>query len=185
MTTIHDLLMLRRSRRAIDPTRSVPVDVVDRLIEAARWAPSSMNEQPWRFSIADARVPAFLDQLRALLAPGNAWALQAPLLILVSASLRHARNGSPNDMALHDVGAATENLLLQAAAEGLVQHPMGGFDKAAARAHLPEGQEPTTILALGWPGDPMLLPEDKRAREDAPRVRRPTSEIATVGLIGG
>lgn len=184
---IHPLLSERRSRRAIDPDRAVPEGTVDRLLEAARWAPSSSNEQPWRFVVADARVPELLAAFRTSLAPGNAWALRAPLLILVLAVRRIEKTGGPNESALHDAGMATQNLLLQASHEGLVQHPMGGFDKTAVALRLELGEEltPTSLIALGWPGDPALLPDHQRQREDAPRARKPVELVAGVGVVPG
>jgi nitroreductase len=180
---IHDLIARRWSSRAIDPDRPVTADVLRSLLEAARWAPSSGNEQPWRFVIFDGRDPAAREAARDCLNPGNAWARRAPLLLLAAAETRRARDGSPNRYAQHDVGLATENLLLQAFALGLIAHPMAGFDKDKARlaSGVPEGVEPTTMIAVGHGGDDLALTEAQRARERGPRVRRPLSQLAFHG----
>jgi len=169
----------RWSPRAFDPDRALTEADLTPLLEAARWAASSSNMQPWRLAWALRGEPAF-DRILATLAAGNqVWAHRAGALLIGCAVLARP-NGTPNRHAAHDLGQALAQLAVQATADGIVLHMMGGFDVAAAREALavPEGIEPYTAVALGWPGDPALLDEPLRARETAPRERLPLSEIA-------
>ncbi len=175
---IHALLSKRWSPRALS-TRSLSSPQVGSLFEAARWAPSSYNEQPWVFLAATDQDPAGHAKLAACLVEGNAWARRAPLLILAVAKLAFARNASPNRHAQHDVGLAVENLMLEAFAQGLVAHAMAGFDSGRAREHLniPTGYDPLTMIAVGYQGPAEQLPENLRAAQTAPRVRKPLSQV--------
>jgi hypothetical protein len=142
--------------------------------------------QPWRLAWALRGEPAF-DRILATLAAGNqVWAHRAGALLIGCAVLARP-NGAPNRHAAHDLGQALAQLAVQATADGIVLHMMGGFDVAAARVALavPEGIEPYTAVALGWPGDPALLDEPLRTRETAPRERLPLSEIAPRGGWSG
>lgn len=157
------------------------------LLEAARWAPSSSNEQPWRFVVATKEEPADYDRLLACLLEGNRkWAYRAPVLILSVTRMDFEEDGRPNRHAFHDVGLATENLLLQATALGLVAHPMAGFDIEKARADLkiPSGYEPVAMIAVGYPGELSVLPDYLQQRELKPRERKPLTEIAFSGQWG-
>ena len=181
---IHDVLARRWSARAIDATKPVARETLLSLLEAARWAPSSSNEQPWRFLVFDDTVPEAREQARGILTGGNlAWAPRAPVLLLTVAHETFEKNGTPNRHALHDVGLATENLLLQAAAHGLVCHPMAGYEAEKARAlfAIPEGWTSLAMIAIGHPGPLDVLPEKMRDRELLPRVRKPLAEIAFAG----
>ncbi len=180
---ILEILARRWSGRAIDPGKPVDPDTVMTLLEAARWAPSSYNEQPWRFLVFDGQDSAALEQARSCLAAGNSWAKRAPLLLLSVSSERWQKDGSPNRHAQHDVGLASENLALQATALGLAVHFMAGFDADQARElfSIPEGFTPMAMIAVGYPGNAEELPEKLRDRELAPRRRRPLSEIAFAG----
>ena len=111
--------------------------------------------------------------------PGNrAWAGRAPVLMASAYRTRFTRNDKPNRVALRDLGAAEENLCLQAFAEGLVVHQMAGFDQDRLKDELlPEGFEPGDMIAVGYPGDPELLEAKLREREARPRSRRPTAEF--------
>ncbi len=182
-TPIHGLLARRWSPRALDPSRPLEAEKVLSLLEAARWAPSSGNEQPWRFLVFDSRDPESLEAARSCLAEGNAWAKKAPVLLLSVASELISRNGKPNLLARHDVGLATENLLLQATEMGLAIHPMAGFDAGRARElfRIPEGCAPLAMIAVAYPGDPADLSEETRKRETAPRTRRPVAAWAFRG----
>lgn len=176
---VHDLINRRWSPRAFSEQ---PVDrtTLLSLFEAARWAPSSSNEQPWRFVVATRDDPTAYDRLLACLAEGNRrWAYRAPVLILSVASMNFEDEAKPNRHALHDTGLATENLLLQATALGLAAHPMAGFDVEQARAEykIPAGHEPVAMIAVGYPGDAAVLPDRLRERELKPRSRRPISEF--------
>jgi nitroreductase len=151
------------------------------LLEAARWAPSSGNGQPWRFVWALRGTPAF-EALLATLVPGNReWAHAAGALVLVAA--RTVRDdGKPAPTAAFDAGAAWMALALQGTLSGLVVHAMAGFDKAQASlaAALPPGVEPQAMVALGHPGRAEDLPEKHRARE-SPSDRLPLEQLAFEG----
>jgi nitroreductase len=146
------------------------------LFEAARWAPSSYNEQPWSYLVAvkdDAE--AFARMLSCLVEGNQVWAKNAPVLALGCTSLNFARDGKPNAAALHDLGLASANLCLEATARGLAVHQMIGIVPSRARVlyQIPEGVQPLTGLAIGYPGDPSALPENLRARDAARRPRKP------------
>ncbi len=183
---IHDLLKRRWSPRAFSE-QPVGPDMLLTLLEAARWAPSSSNEQPWRFVVATKQEPADYDRLLACLLEGNRkWAYRAPVLMLSVSRMDFEEDGRPNRHAFHDVGLATENLLLQATALGLVVHPMAGFDIEKARADLkiPSGYEPAAMMAVGYPGELSVLPDYLQQRELKPRERKPLTEIAFSGQWG-
>ena len=183
---IHELLARRWSPRAFDE-RPVETHLLRSLLEAARWAPSSNNEQPWRFIVATKDHDTEWNRLFECLAEGNRrWALRVPVLLLSVASLYFEEDGKPNRHAFHDTGLATENLVLQATALGLVAHQMAGFDVEKARVDLriPSGYEPVAMIAVGYPGDPALLPERLREREIRPRDRRPMAAWTFSGQWG-
>jgi len=183
---IHDLLKRRWSPRAFSD-RPVEAEKLRMLFEAARWAPSSNNEQPWRFIVATKDDETEWNRLFACLLEGNRkWAYRAPLLILSAAGLNFEDDSTPNRHAFHDTGMAVENLVLQATALGLATHQMAGFDVEKARADLkiPSGYEPVAMIAVGYPGDPASLSDRLREREWQPRVRRPISEWTFSGLWG-
>lgn len=175
---IHELLKKRWSPRAFDE-RPVEADTLLSLFEAARWAPSSNNGQPWRFLVAMKENKTEYDRLFNCLVEANQkWAYRAPVLLLSVAKLQF-EDGSTNRHALHDTGMAAENLVIQATAFGLVAHQMAGFliDRARMNCQIPEGYEPVVVMAIGYPGDPALLPDRLRAREAQPRVRKPLTEL--------
>ncbi len=175
---IHDLLRNRWSPRAYDD-RAVEPEKLRSLCEAARWAPSSNNAQPWRFLAATKEHKADWDRLFNCLVEGNKkWAHRAPVLMLSVAKLSFD-DGSTNRHALHDTGLAAENLVLQAVALGLVAHQMAGFDVGKARKDcgVPDGHEPVAMIAIGYPGDPALLPGYLREREQKARERRPIGDF--------
>ncbi len=175
---IHELLARRWSPRALSDRRLEPSAVIS-LFEAARWAPSSYNEQPWVFLAATADDAAGHARLADLLVAGNAWARRAPLLIVACTRDTFTRNGEKNRHAQHDLGLAVENLLLEAYALGLVSHAMAGFDAQRARAelNLPAGYEALTMIAVGYPGDPAQLDEKLRASELQARQRKPLEQV--------
>jgi nitroreductase len=175
---IHELLRQRWSPRAFDD-RPVEPEKLRSLFEAARWAPSSNNGQPWRFLVAGKENKVEYDRLFNCLVEGNQkWAHRAPVLLLSVAKLQF-EDGSQNRHALHDTGMAVENLAIQAAALGLVTHQMAGFliDRARMDCQIPEGYEPVAMMAIGYPGDPALLSDRQRARETQPRVRKAATEF--------
>lgn len=170
----------RRSRRAFAP-EAVSEEQIDALFEAARWAPSSVNEQPWRYVYATKGQPLW-DTIFETLNEGNrSWAKAAPLFIVSMAKRAFSRNGRPNPTALYDLGGANAFLSLQAADMGLNVHQMGGYDRDTLRRNLnvPEELDLGVVMAIGFPGDAALLPEPLRARELAPRVRMTRSEFVS------
>jgi nitroreductase len=157
------------------------------MFEAARWAPSSSNQQPWSFVVATRDAPADFERLLGTLADGNRqWARHAPVLVLSVAKLRFEMSGGPNRHAFYDVGQAVANLTLQAASLGLVVHQMAGFDGERARElfELPEGYEPVTVFAMGYPGDAASLPKLLQRREARPRSRKRLEEFVFSGSWG-
>src|SRR2546429_5671761 len=176
---IHDLLRRRWSPRAFS-SRPVEPDKLRSLWEAARWAPSSNNEQPWSFIVATKDDPAEFARLLSCLVEGHIqWAQHARVLMVSVARLSFEDDGKPNRHAFHDVGLAVANLIVQATALGLVVHQMAGIlpDKIRKLYGIPEGYEAGARIALGYPGDPQSLPEGLRQRELAPRERKPLTEF--------
>lgn len=180
---IHDLLRRRWSPRAFSE-HMVEADTLRSLFEAARWAPSSNNEQPWHFILGTKADPSAYDRLFACLKEGNKkWAFRAPVLMLSVARLNFEDEGTPNRHAWHDTGMAALSLSLQATALGLIAHQMAGFDVDKARAELgiPAGFEPVAMIAVGYPADPAILDERLRQRELALRERKSAREIVAIG----
>lgn len=177
----------RWSARAIDPSRPVSRAQLATLLEAARWAPSSGNAQPWRYLVFDDDVPQAREQARGCLRRGNAWAHRAPVLLLSLVDLYWPDSDDRNPLAPHDVGAASMALCVQAAADGLVAHQMAGFEPELARARFGIGDRmaPLAFIAIGHPGPIALLDDRRRERETAPRRRRPVSDSARVGGCDG
>jgi nitroreductase len=186
MSETHPLIRQRRSSRLYDPSRPVPPEDVISLLEAARWAPSSSNRQPWRYIVFDDRTPDSLAQARSVLNPDNQmWAFAAPLLILaVSQDVRS--DGRPNPKGQHDLGLATMSLLLQATALGLHCRPMGGFDTHRARQlfNIPEGFTPMVIIAVGYPGSASQAHDSVQEKEAKSRERAPLESMSFGGTWG-
>jgi len=183
---IHGLLRERWSPRAF-ADRVVEPDKLRSLLEAARWAPSSYNEQPWSFIVATKGHPGEYERLLSCLVEGNVrWAQHAPVLMLSVARLAFERNRKPNRHAFHDVGLAVENLVIQGMALGLFVHQMAGFhvDRAREVYGIPEGYEPVAAMAIGYLDDPGRLPDDLRERELAPRTRKPLESFVFSGQWG-
>jgi nitroreductase len=175
-TTLHPLLDDRSSPRSFDPGHSLSDDDLAALLEAARWAPSSMNKQPWRFAVAR-RGTALHQQVLDTLMPGNAtWAQSASALLVAIAE--RARDGRPIGTADYDLGWSVMQLTVQAHALGLHVHQMGGFDhdRAARTLELEDGLAPVVVIAVGRRDVPERLPSDLRTREVAPRTRRELHE---------
>lgn len=180
---LHDLLRRRWSPRAFSD-RGLEPEKLRSLLEAARWAPSSFNEQPWRFVLAPREDSEAFERLLGCLVEGNQkWARRARVLMLSVAKLRFDRTGKENRHAFHDVGLAVENLVIQATSLGLVVHQMAGFhlEKTRSELGIPEGFEPVAMIAIGYQGDPQSLPEGLRERESAPRVRQPLADLVFAG----
>jgi nitroreductase len=170
---VTELIENRRSRRAYS-SQLVESEKINTLFEAARWAPSSMNEQPWAYLYATKDQPELWNKLLNTLSESNKiWAMHAPLLILSMARKTHLRNGAINGSAKYDTGAANALLSIQATRIGLNVHQMGGYDRQQAieSLNIPDTHEPIVIMAIGYPGDPETLPVNLKQREDAPRER--------------
>ncbi|MBE9010797.1 nitroreductase family protein [Pseudanabaenaceae cyanobacterium LEGE 13415] len=164
--------------------RPVEPEKLGSVLEAARWAASSYNEQPWSFIVATKDNPAEFDRLLSCLAEGNQeWAKDAPVLMISVAKLHFERNGKENRHAFHDVGAAEANLAAQATALGLYVHQMAGFDvqKAKELYNIPEGYDPVDAIALGYLGDPHQLSDRLQQRLAAPRSRKPLKDFVFTG----
>jgi nitroreductase len=175
---VHPLLAERWSPRGFDQGHELGDVDLAALLEAARWAPSAGNSQPWRFLVTRRGEPGH-DRLFAALAPGNqAWAGAASALILVAARTV-GDDGRPQPWALYDTGQGVAALVTQAQADGLSVHQMGGFDTDAVRAGfgLPDSLTPVVVLAIGRHDGRAGLPEPLAARETAPRTRRPLSDL--------
>lgn len=173
-----DVILRRWSPRAFVDKPVAPEDL-KKLFESARWAPSSYNEQPWRFLVGKKGDATYQKIFDALVPPNQAWAQHVPVLILSVGKKTFSHNGSPNRYDLHDTGAATAYLALEAIALGLHAHSMGGFDHGKARASfgIPEDFEIGAVTAIGYFGEPERLPEQVRQHEESPRARKPLSEI--------
>ncbi|WP_426490365.1 nitroreductase family protein [Hymenobacter sp. 102] len=176
---VQEAIRQRWSPRAFASYPVAP-ETLQQLFEAAAWAPSAMNAQPWRYIYAHHADTEAFQQLTECLLPGNQpWARHAPVLILALAQTQYD-NGTPNGAALHDLGLANGNLILEATALGLHGHFMGGFDRDKVKHtfQLPDTLEPVVILALGYIGNAEQLEEPFLSREKAPRQRKAVAEIA-------
>lgn len=172
---LHPILAGRWSPRAFDPTATIAAEQLDALLEAARWAPSASNTQPWRF-LAGRRGERAFDALAAALKPANrAWACDASALVLVAAETADA-DGVPRRWALYDAGQAAAHLSAQAHATGLAVRQMGGF-LPEALPPLPERVTPLAVAAIGVPLEPDRIPDDHPATALAPRARRPLADL--------
>lgn len=178
---IHDLLANRWSGRAYDASQPVTQVQLIRLLEAARWAPSCFGDQPWRFVVCQkAENPAAWQAAFDSLVPGNqAWAINAPVLILVCADTVFSHNEKPNKWGAYDTGAAVENLCLQATALGMMAHQMGGFDAEQARAafKVPERYQILPMVTVGYAAAIETLSDELKERELAPRQRKPLEAL--------
>jgi nitroreductase len=169
----------RWSARSFSEREVSPAELA-RVFEAARWAASSNNEQPWRFLTGVRGSATYQKIFSTLMGFNRNWAGSAPVLILGVASAKFARNGADNAYALYDLGAATSYLTLQAASLGLTTHQMAGYDHAAARLALeiPEDYVLGSVVALGYQGEPAALRDENLiARETSPRERKPLSQF--------
>ena len=183
---IHKLISQRWSPRAFD-AKLVPADVLRSLFEAARWAPSSNNEQPWAYLVATRDNAEEFAKMSSVLVEFNAgWAKHAPVLALAVYELAFAKNGAPNRNVPYDTGAATALLSIEATARGLFVHQMAGFDPDKARQvfDIPAGWEAIAALAIGYAGHADKLPQPYKDRETGPRTRKPLSEFVMTGQWG-
>ena len=183
---VHELIRNRWSPRAFSD-EPIPEDVLRSLFEAARWAPSSNNEQPWAYIVATKDDKENFDKVLGTLVEFNqGWAKNASALAIAVAKLAFAKNQAPNRNAQYDTGAATALLSVEATARGLVVHQMAGFDPKKARETfgIPEGWDAIAAIAIGYSGDPDSLPPKLKDRELAPRTRKPIREFVMTGSWG-
>jgi nitroreductase len=175
---IHEIVRDRWSPRAFGD-RSIPSSELATILEAARWAPSAFNDQPWYFMVATRDDPEeFARMLECLVEANRIWAKDAAVLAISVARTSYAHNGSPYRHAYYDTGQAVAAMTLQATALGIRAHQMAGFDVDRTRETyaIPDGYDPVTAIAFGFPGDAGTLPEKLRQAETAERTRRPLPE---------
>ncbi len=183
---VHELIRERWSPRAFSD-KPVPQDILRAIFEAARWAPSSNNEQPWAYIVATRDDKDSFEKMLGVLVEFNAkWARSAPVLALAVSELAFAKNNVPNRNAQYDTGAASALLSVEATARGLAVHQMAGFDPDRGRQvfGIPAGWEAIAALAIGYPGDPASLPPPLKDREMAPRTRKSIAEFVMAGHWG-
>jgi nitroreductase len=177
---IHDLIEKRWSPRAFDPDKKISADDLTALFEAARWAPSCYNDQPWRYIVCvkSTDETAWKAALACLAEKNQQWAKNAPVLLLALAMANFTHNGKPNRWAAYDTGAASANLCIQASALGLIVHQMGGFDaeKAHATFNLPADCQAIAMIAIGYQAEADSLDQEFKSAELAPRSRAPLEE---------
>lgn len=178
---IQETIAKRWSPRAFDASKPVSHEQIIALLEAARWAPSSYGDQPWRIVVCDKTTnpQAWQAAFDCLLPSNQTWANAAPMLLLGCANTVLEYNGDANRFGQYDTGAAIENLCLQAAHLGLMTHQMGGFksDVAREKFNIPEQFTPMAMISVGYFGDANDLPDDLKARELAERKRKPLGEL--------
>jgi nitroreductase len=176
---IHELHALRFSPYAFS-AKSVPESDLRSVFEAARWAPSSYNEQPWVYIVGRKEVAQQFERVLSCLVEGNqAWAKFAPVLALGCFGRQFARNNNPNKCAEHDLGAASMALTFEAGSRKLFVHQMAGIlpDKVREVFQVPGDYQPLTGMAIGYLGDGANLPEQIRERDTNERSRKPQSEF--------
>ncbi|MBT8039182.1 MAG: nitroreductase family protein [Gammaproteobacteria bacterium] len=182
---VQNVFRKRWSPYAYDPDRDVSSEQLKSLFEAARWAMSSFNAQPWRYIVGvKGRSDDIWKGVYETLVDGNReWARNAPVLALGLAELNYEHNGKPNRHAAHDLGAASASLALEAAARGLAVHQMGGFsgDRARELFDLPDGVEPYTAMAIGYPAERGTGEGELEKRDSKPRQRKALNELVIRG----
>ncbi len=167
--------------------RSVSTSDICSLFEAARWAPSSYNEQPWSYIVATKEIPGEFERVLSCLVEVNqAWAKAAPVLALGVTKLKFSHNNTDNRVAVHDLGLASGNLVTEATTRGLSVHQMAGIlpDRVRELYGLPKNVEAWTALAIGYKGDSQKLPDALKQRDLAPRQRKPLSQFVFTGKWG-
>ena len=177
-----DSLFFKRESRRSYLNKPVPQDVLDRIFERIRWSPSNSNNQPWRFVFVT--DPDQHAAFMKCLPRGNQWAAAAPVLIAVCAreSDDATRTDDPVKYYQFDCGLAVMSLLLGVVEEGLMAHPMGGYDAFALKEALkiPNEYHVMCIASLGYKGPIDLLDDTTRAKDEKPRVRKPLNEIISM-----
>lgn len=178
---INPLLLDRWSPRALSGEALKPEELLA-IFEAAKWAPSAYNNQPWRFIYAQNNTPSWPKLFSLLSEYNQAWVAKAAVLILVISNQVFEYNGQPSPTSSFDAGAAWENIALEAESLGLVAHGMSGFDYERARTelHIPEHFKIEAMIALGRPGNKADLPEKMQAAE-TPSGRKKVAELISEG----
>lgn len=179
---IVDLIKTRWSTRAFS-NKPVPEDKIRSLIEAARWAPSAFNEQPWRFIVGIAGTDTYEKIMSSLVEWNQKWAKTAPILILNIAKKTFTHNGTQNVTFKYDLGQAVAFMVLEAINQGLVSHQMSGFDtdKAINLFDLSEDFQPVSVTAFGYQEAKHVLEKEYQEMEDGPRVRKPINDLVIAG----
>ncbi|MGA6922824.1 MAG: nitroreductase family protein [Nitrososphaeraceae archaeon] len=178
---ISEIISRRWSARAFS-TRHVEKSKLLSILEAARWAPSSRNEQPWRYIVFTNSNPEKLKKAQSVLKEINDYAKRAPILICAITKRTYSDNEIPNRLHFHDLGAANENMFLEAFNQGLIMHEMGGFDlqKAKEVFNIPEDYEIGVMIAIGYQDTYHVLPDRLKEKAFTPRIRKPLSKIAFI-----
>ena len=176
---VNELIKKRWSARAFS-SKSVERVKLFSILEAARWAPSSNNEQPWRYLVFTNDNIEKLKKAQEVLLEFNSYAKRAPVLICSITKKIYSDKGTFNRLYFHDLGAANENMFLESFNQGLIMHEMGGFDVTKARQmfDIPEDYEVGIMIAIGYQDDHKVLPEKLKEKSSLPRQRKPLSEIA-------
>jgi nitroreductase len=175
------VILHRWSPRSFDPNREISAEDLRTLFEAARWAASSSNEQPWRYIVGRRGTETHKKIFQSMGEWNQAWAGAASVLLLGTAKKTFTKGGNPNEYAMHDLGAADATICYQATALGLHSHQMAGFDHDLARQlfNIPDDYHLGSVNAIGYLGDPAALKvEYQRNLEEVPRTRKPLNEIA-------
>jgi nitroreductase len=184
--SIHEILVARWSPYSFQD-RPVPEEDLQSLFEAARWAASSYNEQPWSFILATREESeAFRKAVSCLVEQNQQWASEAPVLVLCCTRTIFSMKEKPNPAAIHDLGLAAAGLTFEATARGLHVHQMIGIrpEKVRELYEVPEEIQPVTAMAIGYVDSANRLPEMFKERELAPRTRKPLSDILFSGKWG-
>lgn len=178
-----DVFAERWSTRIFDPATAIDETALASALEAARWAPSAANTQPWRFLVARRGTAEHTTIVSTLAGFNAAWAPDAGALVVVAAETVR-EDGTPLAWAEYDAGQAAAFFVVQAHAAGLYAHQMGGFDRAALSAafDLDATVVPLAIIAVGALGDVTGASEELRAREAAPRTRRPIADSVILSV---
>ena len=181
---INEVLANRRSPRSLDATAVLAKDDLLAILEAARWAASAFNSQPWRFFVGHRGDEVFAQILDSLAPFNQGWSYRSSALILV-AGVHSAEDGTPNKGYLYDCGLAVAQLVMETHHRGLVAHQMTGFDAAKAAQNLGVDVSllPVAVIAIGKQASAEQLEGALLERENAPRVRKSLEEIVIKGLL--
>lgn len=167
--------------------KTIEAEKLISMLEAARWAPSCFNDQPWHFIVATRNDKEDFEKMLNCLSEKNQWWAKEAFLLMISVTrLAFAYKGKPNRHAWHDIGLAVENMVIQALDLGIFCHQMAGFDPEKARGiyHIPPGYEAVTAIAAGYPGKAEHLPAELQEREAAPRERKKLEDFIFSGKWG-